>query len=108
MLMTSKAFGCLGITGNDGRLIGIITDGDLRRALEPGAGRDGGRDLGALDTGAVMNAAPRTIGPDLLAAEALRIMNEGARPITSLFVVDAAQRPVGILHVHDLLRAGIA
>ena len=100
MLMTSKAFGCLGITGADGRLIGIITDGDLRRALD--------RDLRTLRTGAVMNAAPRTIGPDTLAAEALRIMNEGARPITSLFVVDAGQLPVGILHVHDLLRAGIA
>ena len=100
MLMTSKAFGCLGVTGPDGRLIGIITDGDLRRALD--------RDLRTLRAGAVMNAAPRTIGPDVLAAEALRIMNEGARPITSLFVVDAQGRPIGILHVHDLLRAGIA
>jgi arabinose-5-phosphate isomerase len=104
MLMTSKAFGCLGITGPDGRLVGIITDGDLRRALDP----DLGRDLRQLCTGEVMNAAPRTVGPDLLAAEALRIMNAGPRPITSLFVVDAAGRPVGILHVHDLLRAGIA
>lgn len=100
MLMTSKAFGCLGITGADGRLAGIITDGDLRRALD--------RDLRTLRTGEVMNAAPRTIGPDMLAAEALHIMNAGARPITSLFVVDLARRPIGILHVHDLLRAGIA
>jgi arabinose-5-phosphate isomerase len=104
MLMTSKAFGCLGITGPDGRLVGIITDGDLRRTL----GRDLDCDLRSLRTGEVMNVAPRTIGPDMLAAEALRIMNAGPRPITSLFVVDEAQRPVGILHVHDLLRAGIA
>ena len=104
MLMTSKAFGCLGITGPDGRLVGIITDGDLRRALDP----DLGRDLRQLCTGEVMNAAPRTVGPDLLAAEALRIMNAGPRPITSLFVVDSAGHPIGILHVHDLLRAGIA
>jgi len=100
MLMTSKAFGCLGIIGADGRLTGMITDGDLRRALD--------RDLRTLCTGDVMNVAPRTIGPDMLAAEALRIMNSGPRPITSLFVVDALQHPVGILHVHDLLRAGIA
>ena len=100
MLMTSKAFGCLGIIGPGGRLVGIITDGDLRRALD--------RDLRTLRAAEVMNAAPRTIGPDMLAAEALRIMNAGPRPITSLFVVDGAQRPIGILHVHDLLRAGIA
>ena len=104
MLMTSKAFGCLGVTGPDGRLVGIITDGDLRRTL----GSEVDRDLRTLRTGEVMNDAPRTIGPDMLAAEALHIMNAGSRPITSLFVVDAAQRPVGILHVHDLLRAGIA
>ncbi len=60
MLMTSKAFGCLGITGPDGTLIGIITDGDLRRAID--------RDLQRLCTGEVMNVAPRTIGPDMLAA----------------------------------------
>ncbi len=100
MLMTSKAFGCLGIIDPAGRLIGIITDGDLRRAID--------RDLRNLRTGGVMNAAPRTIAPDTLAAEALHLMNAGPRPITSLFVVDGALRPVGILHVHDLLRAGIA
>jgi arabinose-5-phosphate isomerase len=54
-----------------------------------------------------MTAAPRTIGPDNLAAEALRIMNDPARPITALFVVDDGPRPVGILHIHDLLRAGV-
>jgi arabinose-5-phosphate isomerase len=56
----------------------------------------------------VMTANPRTIGPDALAAEALAIMNDERRRITSLFVVDDARAPVGLLHVHDLLRAGLA
>jgi arabinose-5-phosphate isomerase len=55
-----------------------------------------------------MTPAPRTIGPETLAAEALHLMNDPQRPITALFVVDAAQRPLGILHIHDLLRAGVA
>lgn len=101
VLMTRKAFGCLGIVDAGGRLDGIVTDGDLRRAFE----RD---DLRALDAGQVMTRSPRTIGPGALAAEALRLMNAGRRPITSLFVVDEAGRPVGILHIHDLLRAGVA
>ena len=96
--MTAGRFGCLGIV-EDGRLSGIVTDGDLRRAL-----RDGG-DLLARPAGGVMTRAPRTIGPDALAAEALHIM---AGRITALFVVDADGRPIGILHIHDLLRAGVA
>ena len=96
--MTAGRFGCLGIV-EQGRLAGIVTDGDLRRAL-----RDGG-DLLARPAGGVMTSAPRTIGPDALAAEALHIM---AGRITALFVVDAAGRPIGILHIHDLLRAGVA
>ena len=96
--MTAGRFGCLGIV-DDGRLTGIVTDGDLRRAL-----RDGG-DLLARQAGAVMTRAPRTIGPDALAAEALHLM---AGRITALFVVDGAGRPIGILHIHDLLRAGVA
>ena len=98
--MTAKRFGCLGITDEAGRLIGIITDGDLRRALQPG---------GALLTraaGEVMTRQPRGIAADALAAEALRLMNEGS--ITTLFVVDEERRPAGILHIHDLLRAGVA
>jgi arabinose-5-phosphate isomerase len=98
--MTARRFGCLGITDAEGRLAGIITDGDLRRALQPG---------GALLTrraGEVMTRQPRSVPADALAAEALRIMNEGS--ITTLFVVDAERRPAGILHIHDLLRAGVA
>jgi arabinose-5-phosphate isomerase len=100
LLMTEKRFGCLGIADADGRLIGIITDGDLRRAMGPG--------LLSRPAGAVMTAGPRSIGPEALAAEALHEMNAGIRPITALFVVDAAGRPVGILGIHDLLRAGVA
>ena len=103
--MTAKRFGCLGIV-EDGRLVGIITDGDLRRALKPGDGTAPRIDLLAAPAAAVMTRAPRTIGPDALAAEALRMMEQ--RSITALFVVDGAGAPVGILHIHDLLRAGVA
>jgi arabinose-5-phosphate isomerase len=100
LLMTEKRFGCLGVVDGDGRLIGIVTDGDLRRAMGPA--------LLAARVGDIMTASPLTIGPDALAGEALHVMNAGARPVTALFVIDAGQRPVGVLHVHDLLRAGIA
>ena len=98
--MTAKRFGCVGIVAADGRLSGIITDGDLRRALGPGLLE------AAVET--VMSRTPRTIAPDALAAEALHVMNARDRPITALFVVDTAHRPLGLLHMHDLLRAGMA
>lgn len=98
--MTAKRFGCLGITDDEGCLVGIITDGDLRRALQPGGALLNRR------AGDVMTRQPRSIPADALAAEALRLMNEGS--ITTLFVVDAQRRPAGILHIHDLLRAGVA
>jgi arabinose-5-phosphate isomerase len=100
LLMTEKRFGCLGIIDASGRLAGIVTDGDLRRAMGP--------DLLSRRVADIMTAAPRTISPDALAGEALHAMNAHERPITSLFVVDAAARPLGILHIHDLLRAGVA
>ncbi len=100
ILMTGKGFGCLGALDADGRLRGVLTDGDLRRAMGP--------DLLSRRVQDVMNPSPRTIGPDALAADALRAMNAGPRPVTSLFVLDADHRPIGILHVHDLLRAGVA
>jgi arabinose-5-phosphate isomerase len=98
--MSAKRFGCLGVTDAAGRLVGIMTDGDLRRHMS--------LDLLTRPVGAIMTRAPRTIGPEALAADALRVMNEPPRPITTLFVVDAALIPLGILHVHDLLRAGVA
>lgn len=99
LLMTGKGFGCVGALAPDGRLAGILTDGDLRRAMGPG--------LLSSRVADVMNRAPRTIGAGALAAEALRAMNEGTRPVTALFVLDGAGRPEGILHIHDLLRAGV-
>jgi arabinose-5-phosphate isomerase len=100
LLMTEKRFGCLGVIDDAGRLAGIVTDGDLRRHMGP--------DLLARRVGDIMTRAPETIGPDALAAEALRAMNARASPITALFVVGLDRRPIGILHVHDLLRAGVA
>ena len=100
LLMTEKRFGCLGAVDAEGRLVGILTDGDLRRAMGP--------DLLSRRLGEVMNRTPRSIGPDALAAEALHQMNTATSPFTTLFVVDAAQKPLGILHIHDLLRAGLA
>ncbi len=97
VLMTAKSFGVAGIIDGEGRLAGIITDGDLRRHMGP--------DLLTLTAREVMTRNPLTIRRDALAAEALGIMNR--RKITSLFVVED-RLPVGILHIHDCLRAGIA
>jgi arabinose-5-phosphate isomerase len=101
LVMTEKRFGCLGVVDAAGKLIGIITDGDLRRAMGPG--------LLSLPAGEIMTASPRSIGPDALAAEALHHMTDAARPITALFVVapDTGGAPIGILHIHDLLHAGV-
>jgi arabinose-5-phosphate isomerase len=98
--MTEKRFGCLGVVDTAGCLVGIVTDGDLRRSMGPG--------LLSRSVTEVMTRAPRTIGPDALAAEALHAMNARDRPITALFVVSPSGKPIGILHIHDLLRAGLA
>lgn len=100
MEMTKKAFGCIGITDPDGHLIGLISDGDLRPALT--------RDLNATHASDIMNNAPITTRPGTLAQEAMRIMNTRRKPITSLFVLDDAGKPLGIVHLHDLLRAGVS
>lgn len=98
--MTRKAFGCIGIVDETGRLVGLITDADLRRALD--------RDLRHTRARDVMNHSPVTTTPDALAREALLTMNVRSKPITSLFALAPSGRPVGILHLHDLLRAGVA
>jgi arabinose-5-phosphate isomerase len=97
LVMTEKRFGCVGVLGADGRLAGIITDGDLRRHM------DG---LFEHTAGQVMTPGPKTVPPTLLAAEALKRMSETAPSSTVLFVVED-DRPVGILHIHDLVRAGV-
>jgi arabinose-5-phosphate isomerase len=97
VLMTAKGFGCIGITDGTGRLVGIITDGDLRRHMRS--------DLLDAHVDDVRTRAPKTIRPDQLVSETLDILNTSK--ITTLFVVDSA-RPVGIVHFHDLLRAGAA
>ena len=94
--MTAKGFGCVGIL-NRGVLVGIITDGDLRRKMRP--------DLLETKVDAVMTRTPKTVRPDQLATEALEILNSSK--ITALFVVEASA-PIGIIHLHDLLRAGVA
>lgn len=95
--ISRKGFGCVGIVAPDGVLTGIITDGDLRRHIDT--------DLLSLSVEQVMTRNPKTISPDMLAATALQIINSSA--ITTLMVVQDA-RPVGIVHLHDLLRIGAA
>ena len=97
LVMTEKHFGCLGVTDTNGVLLGVITDGDLRRAMGP--------DLLDRDVAEVMTTAPRTIGPDALAAGALHVMNARERPVTALFVAGPEGVVEGILHIHDLLRS---
>lgn len=98
LVMTEKRFGCVGVCGADGRLQGVITDGDLRRHMDH-----------LLDHTAaeVMTRNPKVVAPVALAAEALKLMSEPPPLVTVLFVVEDG-RPAGILHVHDLLRAGVA
>jgi arabinose-5-phosphate isomerase len=91
-------FGCAGVTDKKGALTGIITDGDLRRHM--------GRDLLDRKASDVMTKEPKIARPDQLAAEALALMNE--KKITQLFVLAPdSRKPVGILHIHDCLRAGL-
>ena len=98
LMMTAKSFGCVGVCLSDGRLIGVITDGDLRRHM----------DESLLDRSAseVMHRNPKTIAASALGADALGVMNRFV--ITSLFVLDESERPVGFLHMHDCLQAGVA
>jgi len=98
--MEDRHFGCVGLTDKKGVLTGIITDGDLRRHWD--------RDLRAVKASEVMTRNPKTALCDQLAAEALAFMNENK--ITQLFVLDPkakTKKPVGILHIHDCLRAGL-
>ena len=95
--MSAKGFGCVGITDAAGKLVGIITDGDLRRHMR--------NDLLDARVDDVMTKAPKTVRPDQLISETLDILN--SMKVTALFAVQAG-KPVGVIHVHDLLRAGAA
>lgn len=97
LIMTEKCFGCVGVTDHAGKLIGIVTDGDLRRHMSP--------DLLSRTVRDLMTETPKVIEPSALAASAMDVMN--SYTITSLFVVEN-EKPVGILHIHDLLRIGVA
>jgi arabinose-5-phosphate isomerase len=95
--MSAKGFGCVAVTDGEGKLVGLITDGDLRRHMRV--------DLLQAPVDDVMTVSPKTVRPDQLASEALQLLNSSK--ITALIVVDSG-RPVGIVHFHDLLRAGVA
>ncbi|MEM8852501.1 MAG: KpsF/GutQ family sugar-phosphate isomerase [Pseudomonadota bacterium] len=94
--MTQKGFGTLGVV-EGGKLVGVVTDGDLRRHLS--------EDILSMEVASVMSREPKTIAPTAIAGAALEAMN--AAKISALFVTED-MRPVGIIHMHDLLRAGVA
>ena len=97
--MTQKGLGMTAVLGGEGRVAGVFTDGDLRRALDEEV------DLGAVPVGAVMTADCKTIEPELLAAEALRMMQN--HKINALLVVDGDLKLQGVLNMHDLLKARV-
>ena len=98
LTMTSKHFGCTGVVDANGKLVGIVTDGDLRRHMSA--------DLIKQPVEAIMTPAPVTVRADMIAPEVLNLMNR--QEITAVFVIDADGRPEGIIHLHDFLRAGVA
>jgi len=97
IVMTTKGFGCVGITDPRGLLVGIITDGDLRRHMRS--------DLLDQRVDDVMTRSPKTVRPDQLISETLELLN--STKVTAVFAVEGG-KPVGIIHIHDLLRAGAA
>ena len=97
--MTSKRYGVSAVVNENGELAGIFTDGDLRRLVQSG------REFLALQAGEVMTARPKTVPPDMLARECLDILEEYR--ITQLLVCDSHQRPIGVVHIHDLLTLGL-
>jgi arabinose-5-phosphate isomerase len=96
--LSRKHFGCVGILDEDGRLCGIVTEGDMARNLS--------RNLSELVVDDIMTRAPKTVKPNVLATAALALLNKHS--IGALIVVDDDNRPVGLIHFHDLLRIGVA
>lgn len=99
LVMSEKMLGCVGIVDDNGRLSGIITDGDLRRWMSPSIITE--------KVSTVMTKNPKVIGPDALIVDAVNMMNNTGRGITNLFVVQDG-KPVGVIHIHDCLKAGVA
>ena len=97
--MTEKGFGMTTITNTQGELLGVFTDGDLRRIIDSKA------DLSSVNMSQVMTENPKTVNHDMLVAEALTIMEKAS--ITAVVVEDASNHPIGVLHMHDILRAGV-
>ena len=97
VVMTEKSLGCLGIVNENGVLIGVITDGDLRRHMTA--------DIIVRQAQDIMTKNPKTIPPNMLGTEAVGLMNSAK--ITNVFVVDADGKPLGLLHLHHLLQAGV-
>ena len=95
--MSAKSFGCVAIADRDDRLVGIITDGDLRRHMRA--------DLLDARVEDIMTRSPKTVRPDQIASEVLELLN--ASKISAALVVEAG-KPIGIVHLHDLLRIGVA
>jgi len=99
--MSAKGFGCVCIVDKAGDITGIITDGDLRRhMMRP--------DLMTALVDEVMTKNPKTIAPGMLASEIMRESVDSSRPAVSVLIVAEGKKPVGIVHVHDVLRAGVA
>lgn len=99
LVMTEKGFGMTTVIDAQHKLVGIYTDGDLRRSVDQGV------DINNARMSELMNRKPKTVSDNMLAAEALKIMED--RKITALIVGDEQQRPIGVVHMHDILRAGI-
>jgi arabinose-5-phosphate isomerase len=98
--ITSKRLGVTGVVDGEGRLVGVITDGDLRRGLEKKG------DIFGLKAAELMTRGPKAIAADMLAAEAVAVMEQF--PITSLFILDQqSKKPIGVIHLHDIIKAGV-
>jgi arabinose-5-phosphate isomerase len=98
LVLSRKRFGCVGVVDEDGRLCGIVTEGDMARNLA--------RDLSVLDVEDVMTPNPKTVKETVLAATAMALLEQHS--ISALIVIDEDHRPQGIVHFHDLLRIGVA
>jgi arabinose-5-phosphate isomerase len=99
LVMTEKGFGMTTVVSDENTLLGVFTDGDLRRIV------DAKVDINSATMADVMSANPKTINGEILAAQALKIMEDSS--ITALIVEDENNHPIGVLHMHDILRAGV-